>query len=487
MPKGRVFISYDFGDKELMNILRLTLQSKGIRPYVAVHDIRIGESLSNKLKKAIGNSYALIPIITKKSSSSASVNQEIGFARDKTKVIPMVEEGLKEKIGVLMQDLEYTEFTRSSFQQKCEEVATYILKLLRKKSQSKVSRAGSQLVSSPYGFDFLKEQVYLFDGTIANYRRTSKHKELAPVSRCPVFLPKLDVVSFPKFGQIGQCVYVTQEAPSYFTFSAFSTFIKKLDNEWNRLIQQHVIYSEPGLYWTISDNDEMFYGVGTDNLLDSLMIHGYGTMAAIRQGSFGNNFDSTCLLIIGSYWKENRFRGIQMSLYLSSVPTKWRWIESLYSSLHTLMNIRIPDSWSIKSYPVMILVPKNDSKITDDAVMLGGLLRKGFRDPKYHDLEKEDQFEGIIIKSDKLRRIKYRLDKEDSANYSFYSDIINPFDCLDEVVVSLISPVPTNDELVSRRVNGISMPESKIAIFGLNGFEVYAISIRSNPSYEFMK
>jgi hypothetical protein len=108
-----------------MTSLRDAIEAVGITAYVAEHDSGYGRSLSAKIMKAIDASDVLVAVFTK-AAPSASVNQEVGYAKGKAgkTVIPMVEEGAK--VGIILGDAEQVRFTGGTFSQSCDKVAWHL-------------------------------------------------------------------------------------------------------------------------------------------------------------------------------------------------------------------------------------------------------------------------------------------------------------------------------------------------------------------------
>ena len=120
----KVFISYAFDDRDIMNILRKALRERGIDVYTAEHHLQLGRSLSTKIQNAIEDSDVVIALVTKH-ASSPSVNQEVGYAiRSHIPVIPMVEEGAR--VGFMIGDVEQMRWNRSGLYKACEKVAEYV-------------------------------------------------------------------------------------------------------------------------------------------------------------------------------------------------------------------------------------------------------------------------------------------------------------------------------------------------------------------------
>lgn len=123
----QVFVSYSFEDNNIMKKLKKTLQSNGIKCYVAEHDENYGNSLSAKLSDAIDDSKAVIVILTKKGSMSLSVGQEIGYAKKARKqVIPLLEKNVD--LPVMLQGLEYISFDAKNIDIACDKITKFLTK-----------------------------------------------------------------------------------------------------------------------------------------------------------------------------------------------------------------------------------------------------------------------------------------------------------------------------------------------------------------------
>lgn len=120
-----VFISYSFQDTEIKDKLKNILQSGGIECYDAVHDEDYGNSLPDKLSKAIDNSNFLVAILTQHGSSSTSVSGEIAYAKRAGKrIIPMVENGVT--VPIFLQGTEQIKFTTDTIDATCKRISKFI-------------------------------------------------------------------------------------------------------------------------------------------------------------------------------------------------------------------------------------------------------------------------------------------------------------------------------------------------------------------------
>jgi len=120
----KVFISYAFENRKLMITLKNSLEKQKIEVYTGEHDVALGKSLSKKIQVLIKKSNALIAIITK-DNNSASVNQEIGYAKNEDiLIIPVVESGAD--MGFILGDVEYVQLDKKKMNKMCEKVTKYI-------------------------------------------------------------------------------------------------------------------------------------------------------------------------------------------------------------------------------------------------------------------------------------------------------------------------------------------------------------------------
>lgn len=124
----RVFISHPIDDEDLaMRLKKILEESPEIEEAYIAQKIKEYEiEVSKKITKQINKSDYVVALITKKAKSSASVNQELGFAQgvDVLK-IPMIEK--KAKRGVLIYGKDSEEFTRDNFDEVCKTVREHII------------------------------------------------------------------------------------------------------------------------------------------------------------------------------------------------------------------------------------------------------------------------------------------------------------------------------------------------------------------------
>lgn len=179
-----VFISHKFikEDQLLALELRAELKKNNVGGYLAESKKEYELLIGDKIREAIDKSKYVVGIITKYSQTSASVNQELGYALGvKKPIVIMIEKDAQH--GVLTYGREPEEFTRENFVNHCKTVIEYILN----KSEKSISSKTPQI---------LREKIYpeLYDKMVTIYENPDKFKtvpsnpwkELPPSSKLKV-------------------------------------------------------------------------------------------------------------------------------------------------------------------------------------------------------------------------------------------------------------------------------------------------------------
>jgi len=150
----QVFISHKFirKDQELASTLQSILRKKEIFGYIADKKKEYTLPIDEKIQNSLRESQFLIAIISSESLTSASVNQEIGFALgNDIPVALMIEKGLIPE-GVFTRGRDVEEFTRENFSSHCEKIIKYILDYVEENKNSiKLSKRDKEM---------LREKVY---------------------------------------------------------------------------------------------------------------------------------------------------------------------------------------------------------------------------------------------------------------------------------------------------------------------------------------
>jgi nucleoside 2-deoxyribosyltransferase len=106
-----IFFSHSNRDRKWCEWLAADADAIGVTAYLAEHDQNAGKQLAEKVKRNIDKCKALVVLLTDNSVSSSYVQQEIGYAIAKRKlVIPLVQPGIAKGDLAMLEGLEYIEF-----------------------------------------------------------------------------------------------------------------------------------------------------------------------------------------------------------------------------------------------------------------------------------------------------------------------------------------------------------------------------------------
>ncbi len=104
-------MSHSGDDAEWVKWLANHAANIGIEPYMYQHDQQAGRYISDKVQAAIINSSAVVVFLTVNSQYSAYVQQEIGFAEGRSKlIIPLVQPGIDARVLAMLTGREYISF-----------------------------------------------------------------------------------------------------------------------------------------------------------------------------------------------------------------------------------------------------------------------------------------------------------------------------------------------------------------------------------------
>lgn len=107
----QVFISHSSKDQPWVDWIAREVESMGVRAYLAQHDPKPGELLSDKVRREIAKSDAVIVLLTANGYSSPYVQQEIGVALEQSKlVIPLVHPDLAGASLAMLAGVEHIPF-----------------------------------------------------------------------------------------------------------------------------------------------------------------------------------------------------------------------------------------------------------------------------------------------------------------------------------------------------------------------------------------
>lgn len=107
----KIFLSHNESDKHWIEWIRNHAQSIGINAYMYENDPEPGTLIAQKVQDAIDQVQALVVFITPNSQYSPYVQQEIGFAEAKGKlIIPIVQPGVAKNCLAMLEGREYISF-----------------------------------------------------------------------------------------------------------------------------------------------------------------------------------------------------------------------------------------------------------------------------------------------------------------------------------------------------------------------------------------
>lgn len=137
-----IFFSHSSSDGRRAKRIANQVQQAGINVYLFEHDPQPGTTLNNKIQNAIVQSDAMVVLLTRKSQSSAYVNQEIGFAAAHRKpVVPLVMSSVSRRKLAMLEGKECVELDPRH----PEKAQTIILNYLKGQQVAKNQKINNQL------------------------------------------------------------------------------------------------------------------------------------------------------------------------------------------------------------------------------------------------------------------------------------------------------------------------------------------------------
>lgn len=132
----RVFLSHSGKDADWVRYIAQQARSVGVEPYLYEHDPQPGQLLAEKIKREIVRSDSLAVLLTQDGRSSPYVEQEIGFAEAKGKlVVPLVEPGVDKDGLAMLQGREYISFDLENPGSGLASLLDYLTRLKAEKEQ----------------------------------------------------------------------------------------------------------------------------------------------------------------------------------------------------------------------------------------------------------------------------------------------------------------------------------------------------------------
>lgn len=144
-----IFLSHSGADKRWVQWIAENAHNIGINVYMYEHDAQPGMPIATKVQSAIENSQALVVLLTPNSEYSPYVQQEIGFARAKDKlVIPLVQPGVSKSCLAMLEGVEYITFDPANPEMALSRLLSYLktLKESRERDQAILIGLGTLFV-----------------------------------------------------------------------------------------------------------------------------------------------------------------------------------------------------------------------------------------------------------------------------------------------------------------------------------------------------
>lgn len=139
----KIFLSHSTADKKWVSWIAESAEAIGIDVYMYEHDIQPGTTIADKVQTAIGDSQALVVLLTPNSQYSPYVQQEIGFARAKEKpVIPLVQTGVANSSLAMLDGREYIIFNTANPQEALSHLLEYLSKLKKVRERDQAILVG---------------------------------------------------------------------------------------------------------------------------------------------------------------------------------------------------------------------------------------------------------------------------------------------------------------------------------------------------------
>jgi hypothetical protein len=125
-----VFISHSTKDRGLVISLANLLQKFGVQTHVAEWYLTPGEPLAKKVSALIESADCVVVLLTREGARSSWVQQEIGVAVGRKKVVvPVVEKGTDQRNLGALQGIEYIEYDPHQPEQALDRLASHVNRL----------------------------------------------------------------------------------------------------------------------------------------------------------------------------------------------------------------------------------------------------------------------------------------------------------------------------------------------------------------------
>lgn len=327
---------------------------------------------------------------------------------------------------------------------------------------------------------FEDNRIFLFpDDKPVPFLRINKGEYFQHISQCVVFLPEFVLVAPPNLGEFGKSCYITYSSLRRKSIPSFAHLISKVENIWARLLGLILLDTYGPFYWGISEHEFITFGCGSENLIRAIKEIKFSDacFGAILQGCFGEHYDRTCFLVVSGDIRGGNVNHLKMDLYLSCVPTDWRWINKIYSPFKEIGEFSEINYYSMYDLPIVFFQPPKDMI---EPEFLGGIRRLGFEDEE----RKYDIFSGLIVKTPNSDKLKYKIGEVNRGAKHLLDrmkEMRNPLNQFTKIVTSVTNSPPSLYDLQTGSLKRITVPSVKLTIFDAHGFTIYGLTIHSFP------
>lgn len=315
---------------------------------------------------------------------------------------------------------------------------------------------------------------------ITAYRSSKLFGEFLDKAHFPVFLPSFDFYRpAPEFGDTKSVLLLENEDVRIFDNSvkAFRFFLRLLEIVPLRLSPKYVLWDVSRLYWSLRVGENLVYGIGAQQAIQAVKDYGSGIFNGVVQFGFGDIYKSTCLLHVcfevnEIREKELNVRDIEVRLMLSTIPTNWELVHSLFRSISPLMKLKEaqfqfhptqPEACTLRKIGYIVWLPKGKPRLPFQPIATIG--RESSDKPEY------DLSQGVIVKGSVFQNVDYKIDEEDSWMADWYGDIFKqpPIRYFEEIPITITNIVPPWEDLVKNTYSQVSPPRIRQIIFGALG------------------
>ena len=302
-----VFISHSSKDRKFVHRLAKDLSACGIKPWVDETEILLGDSIFQRISEALVKADCVIVVLSRVSVDSPWVMREISAAINRNPVgarralIPVIIDHIE--VPILLRDIAYVDLTKVPYLQGLRKITQAILSTPDAETPTPVQLLDAYpdeiaTMNGGASQDALGEQAeavtnhsvpmderldlsfFMVGGTSSHYRTCRKSGPFSDRFSPVVFDPQFDkFVPTPEFGDTKSAISFETDVYSHSTSREdFNAFLRNLEQSISRVAADARIWDRRfPMYWSLSRDTDMDYGVGAENAL--LAIHAKGEVS----------------------------------------------------------------------------------------------------------------------------------------------------------------------------------------------------------------